>query len=667
MVTLKARPGCALAAILVVGGLPTLAFAQATSEQLGEITVTADRTPEPVSATGSDVTVIPGSEVEKWGVNGVTEALREVVGVNVVPTGGPNTVTSVSVRGADPSQVLVMIDGVPIGNVAGTDGSLDFSNLSAVDIDRIEIVRGPQSSLYGSDAMGGVINIITKKGKKGEKHTTLTVQGGSYGTIQGTAATSGSTDNWTYALGVTDAYTEGFPTYGYRIDRPLFLSNGLPLPPLPSIMPANKGGANGNLTYTINPNASIDFGFDVFENNLQYSNPFALMPVNVFSPDNNSTTWIYNGWVRANVTTGLLTSHLRWFANQTYMASDNTEACYDIVLGSISCTSYYRGSRYGVEYEGEIPLPYGSVVFGARNLNETATSSNSNPLDSFSPATSAIQRTNSIYGQYNLPLFSRLDMTFGGRIDAVEDGPSFVTGRVTAAYHIDEIGMKLRAALGNGGKAPTLYQRFSQYGAADLLPQSNVGGEVGIDQKLFNDRLALSATAYNAYYRNLIAFGPVSTCSLAQDALGGCYYNIGTAQTRGVEVTADATIVPDVLHVRGGYTYNLAVNTQNHINEYRVPLNSGYISLVYTGIPKLEIEPRLLLVGPALDEDFLVSPATNVVLAGYARLDCIVNYKINDTFTAFVRGENLTDTRYETVYNYSTPGASVYAGLTAKF
>jgi vitamin B12 transporter len=392
------------------------------------------------------------------------------------------------------------------------------------------------------------------------------------------------------------------------------------------------------------------------------------MPVDVFSPDNNSATWIYNGFVRANVTTGLLTSHLRWFANQTYMASDNTEACYDLVLGSISCTSYYRGSRYGVEYQGELPFgAYGSLVFGARNLNETETSSNSNPLDSFSPPNSAIQRTNSIYYQYNLPLLSRLDLTFGGRIDAVEDGPSFVTGRATAAYHIDETGTKLRGAFGNGGKAPTLYQRFSQYGTADLLPQSNVGGEVGIDQKLFQDRLTLSGTAYNAFYRNLIAFGPVSTCTLAQDALGGCYYNIGTAQTRGVEATADAAVIPDVLHVRGGYTYTLAVDTQTHLNEYRVPVSSGYISAVYTGVPNLEVEPRLLLVGPALDENFLVSPATNVVLAGYARLDCIVNYKINDTFTAFVRGENLTDTRYETVYDYSTPGVSVYAGLTAKF
>jgi vitamin B12 transporter len=165
----------------------------------------------------------------------------------------------------------------------------------------------------------------------------------------------------------------------------------------------------------------------------------------------------------------------------------------------------------------------------------------------------------------------------------------------------------------------------------------------------------------------MIAFASVSSCTLAQDALGGCYYNIGTAQPRGVEVTADAALVPDVLHARAGSTYNLAVDTQHHIQEYRVPLNSGYISAVYTGVPNLEIEPRLLLVGPALDENVLVSPTETVLLAGYARLDLITRYKINDTFTAYVRAENLTNTKYETVYNYSTPGVSIYGGLTAKF
>ena len=414
-------------------------------------------------------------------------------------------------------------------------------------------------------------------------------------------------------------------------------------------MPANKGGANVSLTWLIGPNASIDFGFNAFENNLQYSNPYATIPSDVFSSANNSTTWILNGFVRANATTGILTNHLTVFANTTEYSFENPE-CLNAEFSHFQCTGYNRGTRYGAEYQGQLAFgPYGSLVFGARNMTETiATSQSPNPADGSFTSQSDLQTTNSVYGEYRLPLFSRLDLTFGGRVDAIEDGQTFVTGRTTAAYHIDETGTKLRAAFGNGAKAPTLYQRFSFFGTPDLLAQSNVGGETGIDQKLFQDRLTLSATAYNAFYRNLIAFAPVSTCTLAQDAQGGCYYNIGTAQTRGVEVTADAALVPDVLHMRGGYTYNLAVDTQHHIQEYRVPLNSGYISAVYTPVPNLSIEPRLLLVGPALDRNFLVFPTQKVVLVGYARLDCIVNYKINDTFTAFVRGENLTDTRYET-------------------
>ena len=661
--------GCALAAILIATLPPTIARAQATSTQLGEITVTAERVDEPVNATGSDVTVIPGARIQQWGVNGITEALREAAGVNVTQNGGPSGVTTVTLRGGQAGQVLVMIDGVPIGNPAGTDGSLDFGNLSALDIDRIEIVRGPQSSLYGSDAMSGVINIITKKGKKGEQRRTVTIQGGSYGTIQGAATVSGSIDNWIYSLGVTDMYTAGFPSYGYRIDRPLTYGFGIgPLPPLPSTQPSDKGAANGNFTYTIGPNASVDFGFNVWGNTVQTSNPGAMVSSDVFSPYNSSTTWIGNGFVRANETTGVLTNHLTLFANATDMANRMTEQCYDINFNPFNCTLGYIGTRWGAEYQGELAFGlYGSLIFGARNMNESMTTSEQpDPNDgSFIPV-NAQQTTNSVYAEYRLPLFNRLDLTFGGRVDSIQDGQTFVTGRATAAYHIDETGTKLRAAFGNGAKAATLYQRFSQYGDPTLLPELNVGGEIGVDQRLFQDRLILSATAFNTFYSNEIEFGLVSSCTTAQAALGGCYYNIGTAQTRGVEVTADATAVPDVLHIRGGYTYTNAQDTQTRTPILYTPLNSGYVSAVWTGLPNLSIEPRLLLVGPRPAYDFYGS-AGNVTLAGYARLDCIVNYKINDTFGVFLRGENLTDTKYELTYDYGTPGVSVYAGVTAKF
>jgi vitamin B12 transporter len=670
MVTIKTRPGCALAAILVAGGLPTLARAQAASEQLGEITVTADRVDEPVNSTGADVTVIPGSRIQQWGAQGITEVLREVVGVTVTQTAGPSSLTEVRLRGADPGDALVMIDGVPIGNPSATDGSLDFGNLTALDIDRIEIVRGPQSSLYGSDAMSGVINIITKKGKKGQPVRTVTVEGGSYGTIQGRTSISGADDNWTYSLGFSAMHTQGFPQYGYRVDRPLTIGDGVtPLPPLPGNSPSDKGAVDGRFTYTLSPTVSIDAGFDLYGNGLTFANPYALVPADVFSPLNWSTAWLPSGFVRTNVSAfdGALQNHLTVFSNATIYTVQQTEACFNAEFVSFNCTTGYHGARWGVEYQGDLSLhQYGSLVFGARTMTESAgTSQSPDPGDGSFAAIDARQQTNSVYAEYRLPLLSRLDVTFGGRVDAIAGGSTFVTGRTTAAYHIDETGTKLRASFGDGAKAATLYQRFSQFGDPALSPEQNIGGEIGIDQKLFNDRLTLSATAFNTFYSNLINFATVPSCTAAQVSLGGCYYNVGKAHTSGVEVSGDATVVPDVVRLRGSYTYTEARNTETNTQLLRVPYNQASLSVVYTGVPNLEIEPRLLLVGPRQDGNFI--SGGDVTLAGYARLDLITTYKINDNFTAYLRLENLTDANYEEVYNYGTAGRSAYAGLTAKF
>jgi vitamin B12 transporter len=664
------RPwGSVIAAILGAAPLIDMARAQETTP-LQEITVTAERVEEPVNSTGADVTVIPGSQIEKWGAQGITQVLEEVVGVTVTQTAGPSSVTEVRLRGADPGEALVMIDGVPVGNAAGTDGSLDFGNLTALDIDRIEIVRGPQSSLYGSDAMSGVINIITKKGKKGKPVRTVMIEGGSYGTIQGRTTMSGADDNWTYSLGFAAMHTDGFPQFGYRVNGPLTIGDGVtPLPPLPSIMPSDKGAFDGRFTYTISPTASVDAGFDVFGNGLQFANPYALIPADVFTPYNWSTAWLPSGFVRANVSAfdGLLQNHLTFFSNATIQTIQQTEACFNAEFISFNCTTGYHGARWGVEYQGDLSLSaYGSLIFGARTMTEYAgTSQEPNPGDgSFTPI-DARQQTNSVYAEYRLPLLSRLEVTFGGRVDSIVDGSTFVTGRTTAAYHIDETGTKLRASFGNGAKAPTLYQRFSQYGDPSLSPELNVGGEIGIDQKLFNDRLTLSATAFNAFYTNLIAFADVPSCTAAQAALGGCYYNVGRAETSGFEFSGNVTLVPDTLRARVAYTYTDARNTETNTQLLRVPYNSAALSVVYDPLPNLEFEPRLIVVGPRQDENFVTSAP--VTLAGYALLDLIATYKVNDYFSAYVRLENLTNANYQQVYNYGTAGRSVYAGMNVRF
>ncbi len=662
----RARRLSLVAALLGATALPNFAWADDTAP-LPDVVVTADRIPEPIADTGSSITVIPGSRIAQYGTQGVTETLREVAGVEVAQSGGPGSVTTVRIRGADPGAVLVLVDGQRVGNVSATDGSLDFGNLTAANIDHIEVLRGPQTALYGSDAMAGVINIITRKGTTGETKRSVSIEGGSYGTISGRASISGGQDGWTYSLGVNAMYTDGFPQYGYRIDRPLtFGFAGAPLPPLPWGDPATKGGASGTFSYKLSDAASVDFGFSAFGNGTRFDNPYASLAYDVFSPENHSVAWIGSEYLRYNFAAfdGALNNHLTLFENTTLNQVSETEGCYNALYMPFTCTTTYHGLRWGAEYQGELSLNrYGMLVFGLRNEQEEASNSqNPDPNDGSFVPVDARQTTNSAYAEYRATILPRLEATFGGRVDSIEDGSTFVTGRVTLAYHIDETGTKLRATFGNGAKAPTLYQRYSQYGDPNLMPEQSVGGEIGFDQQLFDDRATLSTTLFDTKFTNLIQFGAVSSCTVAQAALGGCYYNVGKAETKGVEVSGNAAILPGILTGRVSYAYVDAIDLDTDQQLLRVPLNSGAIELDFTGIDKLEIKPRLLLVGPAYDSDF--QTGGRVTLSGYARLDLVVNYRFNDQYTAYVRAENLTDTRYETVYNYGTPGVSVYAGLT---
>ena len=643
-----------------------------------EIPVTADRVEEPIGQTGASVSVIPADQIEKFGSVSVADVLRDVAGVEVVNSGGVGALTQVRLRGSQPGETLVLLDGVRIGAATATDGSFDFGNLAPTDIERIEVLRGPQSALYGSDAMGGVINIITRKGSKTTKRS-VTIQGGSYGTLSTQATMSGGDDKWTYSLGVDALHSNGFPRYGYRVPYPLVIGDGVtPLPPLPADDPVNKGGATAHFSYRASDDVTVEFGGSLFGNAFRFDNPGAVIPSNVFNTYNQSQTWIGNGFVRAIVDprASALKSQITVFGNRTNMEVSETEACYDINFNAFNCRNSYIGGRYGAEYQGDLKLgAFGALTFGAKTETETANTNESpNPNDgSFTPI-SARQTTNSVYAEERLPLFSRIDLTFGGRVDAIENGSTFATWRTTIAYHIDEAGTKLRASAGTGDKAATLYQRFSVYGAPGLAPENSIGYDFGVDQKLFDGRLTLSATVFDTRYTDLIAFGTVPSCSAAQIAGDlGCYYNVNSADSRGLELQADAVVTPGLLKARATYTYTNARDLGGAPGDpdaglqlYHIPRNQGSLTFLYTPSPKWEIDPRLTLVGPRLDAyfNYATYSTTNVVLTSYAKLDVLATYHATDNLTAFARVENLTNAVYQEVYGYGTAGRSYYAGLS---
>ncbi|HYC25359.1 MAG TPA: TonB-dependent receptor [Roseiarcus sp.] len=659
------RLGCALLAGACLFGIRSTGLAQSVAPQnsLPEIVVTPDRIAEPISQTGSTVSVVDIAEIDKTGPKGIVYALQGVPGVIIHETGGDGSATTVTIRGSNPGETLVLIDGVRVGDPTQTDGSLDFGNLSVTDIERVEVLRGPQSALYGSDAMGGVINIITRKGKR-PIHRSVTIQAGSYGTISALGAMSGADDRWSYAFSIEALHSDGFPRYGYRINRPLVIGDGVtPLPPLPADDPTNKGGATGRVSYKISDDVTVETGFAAYGNMIRFDNANALIPSDVFSHYNHSTAAIFDAYTRiiADTFGGALQNQLTVFGNVTDRNIWEAEGCFDAFFLAFNCRSGYSGTRLGAEYQGDLKLgPYGELIFGARTETETAaTTEDPNPNDgSFFPI-NAQQTTNSVFALDKVSLGSRFDITLGGRIDAVEGGQTFPTWRTTAAYRIDETGTKFHASLGTGAKVATLYQRYSQYGDPSLAPEQSVGFDVGVDQKLFNDRLAGAITAFDNRYRNLIDFGFAPSCSPTQLSQFGCYFNVGQAETKGIEVAAEAILVPDEWRARANYTFMIARDLTTDATLLQRPTNFATVSLIYSGIPNLEVEARVTMVSSRYD----FATVGSVTLAPYAKLDLFANYKVSDNLSIFGRIQNVTDARYEEVYNYGVAARSYYAGI----
>ena len=247
-----------------------------------EIVVTADRVEEPIGQTGASVTVIPAAEVEKLGTKGLADVLRGVAGLDVDEAGGVGSATEVRLRGANPGETLVLIDGVRVGNPSSTDGSLDFGNLFAR---RHRAHRGAARAAVGALRLG-------RDGRRHQHHHPqgrqdaaphVTVEAGSYGTLSTRATMSGGDDVWTYSLGVNLLHSDGFPRYGYRIDRPLVIGDGVtPLPPLPADDPTDKGGRERAILLRVSE-ASRRRRLLAVRQRARFDNPYALSRLATYS------------------------------------------------------------------------------------------------------------------------------------------------------------------------------------------------------------------------------------------------------------------------------------------------------------------------------------------------------------------------------------------------
>ena len=650
----------ALRAAILAGAalyvLPTFAQENSQNEKSQDqksqdLVITPNRLPMSIQQIGSSVSVITQDEIEKQGNKSLYDVFVGLPGVHSVENGGPGGFVSVFIRGAEARHTLVLIDGVRIGDPTSTGNEVDLSLVAPEDIDRIEVIRGPQSALYGSDALGGVINIITKKGRKGPPVWRLRSEGGSYGTFANNLSVSGATDDTTYSIGVDQFQTDGFKRYGYRIPRLAWLHpNGSD--------PLHRNSGYLRVSKKLNDWLTFETGLQAGWSHIQFDGG-ELSPLAPYIP-NFQTAWQGSAYQKMVAENGPFRTTLSTFETR-FVKDIQTYGVYDDGYGhaiSYDTPYHYKGTRMGAEVQEDIRTRVGTVTFGSRYEAEKSETSS---------ASDRKQSTQSAFVLYQVSPIDKLNLSLGTRVDDVSTFGSFLTWRATSAYALTS-STRVHASYGTGAKAPSLYQLFDPgNGNASLKPEKSIGFDAGVEQTFFDGDARVDATFFHNKITNLIDWVPTDGPWV------GKYFNVIRARVSGTEVSAEYNLIPTFAKVKLAYTWldthidpnpTDPFDIDNGARLLRRPSHSFRVSVPMTPALDWTVEPILRFVGSRADKTF--DPDGNEVrveLKPYVRLDANVQYKLNRDVSFFVRAENLTNTKYENVYNYGTAGRSGYAGL----
>lgn len=613
----RLRTRAAFAALLPAAAMAPAAMAQVY--EAPEVVVSATRIETPPEKVGSSVTVIDGRDIERRGKSQLLDALQGVPGVTITRNGGVGATSQIRVRGADPGQTQVLIDGVQVNDPSSNDNSFNFDALLATGIDRIEVLRGPQSALYGNDAMGGVVDIVTSRGR-GPLSVTGLAEAGSHHSYRAAAGVSGGTERAGYALNGAYLRTDGISRVADTTEDDGAKQRAL----------TGKAGVDLTGFWTVDVAGGIfdlrseydGFGFDA---------PYFGKHVLRYGKMDNTVS-LFGGRMENILSVSVV----------------DTSRSYDEPGGFIP-RSNYDGTRSTLEYRANIHVDEDdTLTIGAQRKLETARIVS----DYGGGAVVDLDRTvgtNSFYGQYLFGYDDRLFLTFGARHDDNEDFGTENTVRVTAAYLLKESGTTLRGSVGTGAKAPTLYQLYAPYyGNANLRTEQSVGADLGVEQAFWGKRVTAGVTGFWNRFEDLIAFDDT-------------YVNIARARTLGVEVAVAYRPI-DALRLTGSYTYLYSEDLDTGRVLPRRPRHAAALGADWQATERLNVGGDLRFVGPQLDSNF--SDRDN---AAYTVLDANVSYALTDGVAVFGRIENLFNADYQETLQYDAPGRSFFAGVRATF
>ena len=573
---------------------------------LGTTVVTAGRTAQSLNDVIADMTIVDRATIEKSGANSLADILARQPGIELVRNGGPAGTTSLFVRGAPSQYTAVLIDGVRADSQAGTGGA-SWNSIPASQIEHIEILRGPCAAVYGSDAMAGVIQIFTRKGRQGF-HPSLEFGFGTHNTQKVNASVRGGTATVDYALSIGYEKSKGYDA------RP------------------NVATANHDRDGYSNRSAALNLGW-----NINSVHRLELTTLDSHTKGQYDTSAANDTTINDTRTLGL-----NWQAKW----NENYQSRVSITQG----TDFYqtKPSVYETTTDIKTYLWHNEYRQGVHSLTADIERREDHIKNtSLTPSPLAKRSQNAFALGYGLSLNAH-SLQLNLRQDDDSDFGRKSTGNLGYALSFGD-GWRISASTGTAFRAPSLYQRFSIYGSPNLRAEEGRSHELSL--RYANSGNELSLTAYNSSYKNQIIFGPAGTCGSGC----GCYVNVAKAKNRGFTLTA-ATSVKDVR-----LTGSLDLQKPIDVATGQILARRARQTLKLTAdtqIAGFNLGAEIQRVGRRFDGANGVRP-----LKAYSLLNLSASKPIAKGWEIVGRVDNLGNKDYETAKNYATGGRQFYIGL----
>jgi vitamin B12 transporter len=585
-----------------------------------DIVVTGVGTDQLPEQSGQAITLLEQADIERRQPSTISDLLATTPGVTVSNTGPIGGFSAVRIRGAEGEQTLALIDGVRLNDPSSPGGGFDFGNLLVGNIERVEVLRGPNSVPWGSQAIGGVVNIITQRP--------------SYDTKASVRAEYGSNDR-TNLVGNVSGKTG---PVGFSLGGGYFRDDGISAA-------ASGTEADGYRQYAANGRVEVEFS-DAISLDLRgyYADARADadgFPAPFFSLADTpeySTTQQLTGYAGLNAQFGTLKNRLA-----VTVSDINRDNFANPAATTVDFLARGRSERF--EYQGDWNITDGiRTVFGAEHERSRFT-------DGFSPAKT---RSSGAYVQAIVDPVDAVTLTAGARIDDYKTYGSKATFSANAVWRAGD-NTRIRAAYGEGFKAPTLYQLFSFFGDPTLQPEVAKSYELGFEQGVLDNRLRFGATAYSRRVSNMIDFD-LSTFT---------YNNIRRAKAKGVETFIELR-PSDRLSINANYTYTDSKTRLDGAAAFtrriRVPVHSLNLAVDWKPINRLKLGVDLRLASDSLD-----GFGGSRRLDGYALIGARAAYAVTEQIELYGRVENAGDADYQTVAGYGTYGRNAHIGVRARF